>query len=144
MNGDQNNLLLEEVYKAAQMGLDATNIILKKVKVEPLKDYLTSQSKNYTALSDDVKKELKRRGDSPKDTPLWDKAMLWGSIQMNTLTDMSDTKIAEMMINGSTMGIVDITKKMNEYPEAEKATRELCRRFIQHEERHIENMKGYL
>lgn len=144
MTGDQNNLLLEEVHKAAQMGLEAASIIMKKTEEPQLKDYLHSQCKNYAELVGDIERKLYDKGEQPKQTSVLDKAMLWGSIQMNTLTDLSSTKIAELMINGSTMGIVDMTKKLNEYQEAENSTRQFCKTFIENEENHIQHMKEFL
>ena len=50
----------------------------------------------------------------PKDINPLKKAMLWGSIKMKTLFDDSQNQAAEMMINGTVMGINELTAMKNE------------------------------
>ena len=45
------------------------------------------------------------------------KAMMWGSIKMNTLTDNSRAHIAEMMIQGTVMGITSLKTSLGDLPE---------------------------
>jgi hypothetical protein len=40
--------------------------------------------------------------------------MLWGSIKMKTMMNNSRNQVAEMMINGTTMGINELTAMKNE------------------------------
>ena len=48
---------------------------------------------------------------------------------MNTLLDSSEQHIAEMMINGTTMGIIDMTKKLNELEQPKAKEKRNCRRI---------------
>lgn len=41
-------------------------------------------------------------------------------INLNTLVNKTSSHISEMLIQGSTMGIIDITKRIKEYPNANK------------------------
>lgn len=52
--------------------------------------------------------------------------------------------IAEMVINGSTMSIVSMTKKLNELPEASPEVRTLAKDFIHDQEHYIGEMKSFL
>ncbi len=70
--------------------------------------------------------------------------MLWGSIQMNTLMNSSEQHIAEMMINGTTMGIIDMTKKLNELEKPNQDERELAQTFIEQSQAYIDMWKHYL
>jgi hypothetical protein len=63
---------------------------------------------------------------------------------MNTLTDSSTTHIAEMMIEGSTMGITDITKILNHLDHADAGAKELAEEYLDCERKHIASMKKYL
>ena len=72
----------------------------------------------------------------------------WASvgIAMNTMIDASSSHLAEMVIEGSTMGITDTTKVINEYendPECREAV-ELARKIVKFEQDNIEIMKKYL
>ena len=69
---------------------------------------------------------------------------MWGAIQMETLADASSEHIAEMMINGSTMGVVEMTKQLHRLPEASSGARHLAEDFLSGEQRHIDRMKEHL
>ena len=62
----------------------------------------------------------------------------------NTMMDDSPSHIADMMIQGSTMGITDMTKKLSELDEADAGAKELAEEYIGCEQKHIESMKKYL
>lgn len=49
----------------------------------------------------------------------------------------SPSHISEMMIRGSTMGIVDITKKIKEYDDADKVILNLANDLLKFEQRNI-------
>jgi hypothetical protein len=62
------------------------------------------------------------------------------------MSDASSSHLAEMVIEGSTMGITDTTKVINEYesdPECREAV-ELARKIVRFEQDNIEIMKKYL
>ena len=63
---------------------------------------------------------------------------------MNTLADASSEHIAEILINGSNMGIVEMTKQMNRLPDADAGAKRLAEEFLRGEQRHIEELKSYL
>ena len=52
--------------------------------------------------------------------------------------------ISEMLIQGSTMGIIDITKKIKEYPNADKEILELANKLLKLEQNNVEECKKYL
>ena len=48
-------------------------------------------------------------------------AMMWGSIKMNTMTDNSRSHIAEMMVQGTVMGVTSLRASGSEiYPSEDK------------------------
>lgn len=49
----------------------------------------------------------------PHKTSMMNKAMTWYGIEMKTLTDKSDSKIAELLLNGVDMGIIEGRKILN-------------------------------
>ena len=75
---------------------------------------------------------------------MMEQTMLWGSIQMNTLLDSSEQHIAEMMINGTTMGIIDMTKKLNELEQPKAKEKEIAEEFIENSQAYIDMWKNYL
>ena len=126
----ENTNLLNEVSKASKMGIDAINILLPKIKKEDLKKELKDQCSEYNV--------------TPSKEKMMEQTMLWGSIQMNTLLDSSEQHIAEMMINGTTMGIIDMTKKLNELEQPKAKEKEIAEEFIENSQAYIDMWKNYL
>ncbi len=65
-------------------------------------------------------------------------------IEMKTIADQSPSHIAQMMIQGSTMGVVQATKHLKEQAGADEEVRALTQRLIETEQDNIETMKSFL
>ncbi len=136
--------LLEEIYKSAKMGMQATKQVAEKTENNSQRADINRQNNMYHRLAESAGERLAKNGQLPGENSVMEKAALWGSIQMNTLTGVGPSKISEIMINGCNMGIVDITKKMNDCRDADSFSQKLGQEFIKHSEENIENMKAYL
>ena len=66
------------------------------------------------------------------------------SAEVKLMINDDNAKIAEMMIDGANMGIKSITEKLNRYPEAEKESISLAKKFEKVCEKVISDMKKYL
>lgn len=140
----ENTNLLNEVSRASKMGIDAINILLAKIETEDLKKELKDQCKEYQKLQEKSNKAMSEYNVMPSKEKIMDQTMLWGSIQMNTLLDSSEQHIAEMMINGTTMGIIDITRKLNELEQPKEKEKEIAEEFIENSQAYIDMWKNYL
>ena len=69
---------------------------------------------------------------------------VWISAEVKLMINDDSSKIAEMMIDGANMGIKSITGKLNRYPEAEKESISLAKKFEKTCEKLIQDMKKYL
>jgi len=63
---------------------------------------------------------------------------------MNTAFDKSPDKIAEMMMQGSMMGVIDMSRTLKEYGDTPEDCRKLGENLIKLEENSIQKMKQYL
>lgn len=140
----ENENLLEEVYKATQMGLEATEAILPKVHDPSLKDQIEKQRINYQGMNLKAKAMLREEGEKPPKEKLTQKAVLKSSVTMKTLTNHSSSHIAELMINGTTMGITDMTKKLNRLDYSDAGAKELAEDYLSNEQQNIDNLKSFL
>ena len=140
----ENSNLLEEIYQATNMGLEATRMVIPKVHDEWLREDIERQGENYKGMATKAKEMLNHSGQLPKEEDPVKKAMLWGSIQMSTLVNTKPRHIAEMMINGTTMGIVDITKKLNALDDADAGAKVLAQEYLANEQKNIEDLKKHL
>ena len=66
-------------------------------------------------------------------------------INMQTLTDKSPSHIAEMLIIGSNMGVIDAIKNIKKYEqEAEANIIKLMKKLLRFEENNIQQLKKFL
>ena len=70
--------------------------------------------------------------------------MGWMGVEMNTMMDKSNSKIAELMIQGTNMGIIEGVKLLNQNPDADKEVKNVLNEFIQFQENTVEQLKKYL
>ena len=65
-------------------------------------------------------------------------------IDLQTLTDRSASHVAEMMMIGSNMGVINAVKNLKKYPEGDKQVRALMERLLRFEEDNIQQLKKFL
>ncbi len=140
----ENSNLLNEIAKACTMGVDAIEMLLPKTTTSALKTELEKQKGKYEKLHIQAETALEKYHMQPEKEKMTQHAMLWGSIQMNTLVDSSEQHLAEMMINGTTMGIIDMTKKLNELEQPKQEEKQLAEEFIKSSQAYIDMWKQYL
>ena len=79
-----------------------------------------------------------------EDTPPMQKAMSWMGIQLNTLTDSSNSKLSELLIQGNDMGVVKGTKLLNNYSFMNNEIKNILSDFVRLQEKNIDDLKEYL
>lgn len=138
--------LLEAMYKNVRMGADSILDIMPKVANEELRTELTSELERYGEFSKEIETAFLDAGEKVKDEGMLAKLGTKMSVAMNTMVDSTTSHIAEMMIQGGTMGITDATKLLREYENtscSEEALN-LARRIIKYEEETVERLKEFL
>lgn len=136
--------ILREVQKNAEMAIKAIDTISNKVYDDDLALQLSRQSLKYSEIHNRALDQLLDGKAEPFRSNHLSEMMLSGGIQARTLLDTSTGHIAEMMIQGSTMGITGMTKALNHHGNAEKMTMELASELVDFEEKNIERMKKFL
>ena len=136
--------ILNEINKGIKMGMDSISSIAEKVTDDQLKDDLQYEYNQYNAILNDVNAELGKYEEFPKELNPAQKMMGWFDIQMSTLTNDSDSKIAEMLIKGTNMGIIEGVKLLNNNPETTPEIKNILTNFIQFQENNVERLKKYL
>lgn len=143
MNKDDKELY-GGIYKLCETGMEATKTVMPKVTSKALKNELEEQYNDYSEAKAAAEQAMVSEGVMPQENSIFSKAVMWGSIQMNTLTESSSDHIAEIMINGTTMGVVDLTKHIGACKNADDSTIKYAKDFIKKEEKHIDNLKAFL
>ena len=141
---NKNVEMLNYIFQNVQMGTDSVNTILPDVKDENMRNDLVVQLKEYGSLARRAEQLLGEYGEKAKDNNVFKKAMTETMAKINSMTDSSSSHIAEMMINGATMGVIDMTKKLREYNTVDSAVHSLGEDVVKFEENTVTKMKNYL
>ena len=141
---DNPQYILNQVNQGIKMGMDSISNVSEKVQDSRLKDELLFQYDKYNEILNEVNDELTNYDDFPKDLNPMQKAMGWMGVEMNTLTDKSNSKIAELMIQGTNMGIIEGVKLLNHNPDTEQHIKDILNKFIDFQQNNVEQLKKYL
>ena len=141
---DQPQYILNQINQGIKMGMDSISNVSEKVQDSRLKDELLFQYDKYNEILNEVNNELTNYDNFPKDLNPMQKAMGWMGVELNTLTDKSNSKIAELMIQGTNMGIIEGVKLLNHNPDAEQPIKDILNKFIDFQQNNVEQLKKYL
>lgn len=142
MNNSQ--YILNEINTGIKMGMDSISNVSEKVQDENLKKDLKFQYDKYNDILNKVNSELTKYDDFPKELNPTQKAMGWMSIEWKTMDDKSSSNIAEMMIQGTNMGIIKGVKLLNNNPNTDIQIKNILNEFINFQENTVEQLKKYL
>lgn len=136
--------LLEEIYTGAVMGQESIRLLLPKVSSARFRSDLQTQNNQYAQTAQEADDALKAKGRCPQEPGEGKKLMLRMSVMANTMCNQETSHLAEMMIQGSNMGIISLTKVLNTCPGVQNPAVELAQRTLQQEEDNINRLKVYL
>ncbi len=139
MNGDK---LLSRIHKNAQMGLLTVPVVAELTHDGDFRRMLRLQHTEYKNIFYTAERLTPAKSllDLSSIAQKRTKAM----ITVSSLTDRSASHFAEMMILGSTRGVIDLQKALTKYQSAPRATRELAKTLLEVEENNIGRLKQYL
>ena len=142
---EKNLKILKEIHKATKMGMDSISFVAEKLDDNKLKDNLSFQYTQYGQVMDRVNKLYENYGEIPEDKNVMNTIMGLTGVQMNTMADKSTSHIAEIMIEGTTMGIIEGRKLMNnDADQASKDVKDLLNNFVTFQENNVEQLKKFL
>ncbi len=142
---DENEVnVLDELNKGACMGMDAIHFVLEKVKDDNLRTELNRQYEKYKKISEEICELYPEYSDKkPHETNAMNKVMTWYGVNMKTLTDDSTSKIAELLVQGTNMGIIEGRKLLN-HKETDSNITRLTKEYVTMQEEAIEKLKQFL
>lgn len=139
--------LLEEVYKTAAMGRFSMMKLIEalKEKDNKIKGYLEELLEDYRNYEDQSKELLLKENIEPMEENAISKLMASMGIQKEVKGDNSDAAMAEMLIQGISMGSIEIEKQIKNYKDhVDKDDMKLAKKFLKFQEKAIEELKKYL
>ncbi len=136
--------LLNDICKNTEMGADGIKLMQKRCKSAALHAALQHQLDEYGAIYSQASRQLGELGETPKRIPAAAKIASHLSMTAKGLRGMTSSDIAEMMVQGSTMGVIQITRQSRLCRGCDREAAELAARLSATEERNIDDMKRFL
>ena len=143
-NYNQNISFLNDIYKNALMGRATIPSLLVITKDVPFRVALDTQLKEYQKICTLTRKLLRNRNQSPTPLPMRARICSLTMTKLQTMFDSSTSHIAEMMIQGNTMGVISITRNIKENKDCDKEIKKLAQKLLKTEQDNIEQMKAFL
>ena len=141
---DQTDMLYRKIYKNAMMGLGTTTHLLKTERGRELSDSLRCQQAEYTAICKNVQNRMDDRGRRVKGLSMMEKMRTDGMVSLNLMMNDSDSHVAQMLMTGSTMGMINAEKELRKNPSADPYAKALMRHLSDFEKSTLDKMKGFL
>lgn len=136
--------ILSSILKTTQMGQIGIRSVLDNSMRPGLRKALESQLHEYDSIESEAHAIASQRG--------WELPELDPAVRF--MTDMttrmklshgnSDSKIADMMIQGNTKGMIKGLKNLHQFPEADSQISTLSQKLLDCETANIRQMQGFL
>ena len=136
--------VLNEVSKIAKMGMDSISYLAPKVSDKEMRKVLVAMYSQYGNTQNQINQHFEKYGEIPDSTPFRDKMMSFAGVQFNTLKDRSNSHIAEIMIQGTLMGVIECQKILNCGLDVQKSTTELIKDFNKFQRSNIDKLNAFL
>ncbi len=142
-NQSDDSNVLTLIHDSCKMGLLSIDALLKKTSESSFEGLLQDFRKEYNEIAMEVGSALADSGIVAGDTKTMAKIGLRSSVSMKTMLDSSPSHMAEMLIQGSDMAIIELQKAINgaTLNDYSKLTAD---RYIACEKAHIEKLKIWL
>ena len=134
---DHDQQFLSFIHKNAAMGVSAIPQVLSLPQSRAMGQALNIQLQEYRTIAAQSQAYARKH--------LTVRAMSGAMLKARTAADHTTSKLAQLMIQGSTMGTVEMTRRIHQYTgKADPELLALGSRLLHTEEQNIQQMKRFL
>jgi len=144
MNNSDTIKLLRECDAGTKMAVTSIDDVLESVKSSELKKLLKETKDHHSKLGNEIHALLSRLDTEEKEPSMMAKGMSKMKTNMKMSMDGSDATIADLITDGSNMGVKSLHRYLNQYKMADDTTKDICKRLIGIEEQLIKELQPYL
>jgi hypothetical protein len=127
------------------MGVETLNKLKAITDDKEFEKVLDAQFAEYKEINDVARSLLNKNGYDEKGINAMQRIRTYLMLNLQTLMDKTSSHIAEMIMVGSAMGIIDAIKNLKQYrDEAEPEIVQLMERLLLFEENNFQQMKQFL
>ena len=136
--------LLQAIAENGHTGVNACDQLLKRTADAELRGELVLERQHYFDAMRDAENLLLMQGIAPRKPGPAAQMGLWMGMQINTIADRSAAHIADIVIQGATMGVVELTKARNSNPDADAQAQGIASFLITKQQEAIDRLKRFL
>ena len=137
--------LIEFIYKNAEMGRKTVDPIKKMNNDSDFQTALDRMLGDYDEICTEADRMLKEKCDTEgSGLNIGEKLMTEMSLRMSTIKDRTVPHLADMLLKGASMGVTDISKKLEECTRADEDSIRLAKRLLKMNSDTIDEMKQFL
>lgn len=133
------------IYQNINAGLQAIEDILPKIQDDGFKNVVAQIQDKYYSLSKECEIYAKSEDiKGIKDNSWLEKVRMWMSVNMSTMSDKSNRKIAELLLIGSFMGYLTCIKDQADHKDISSELDEILEKLKAFQKSNIETLVPYL
>lgn len=136
--------ILASVLKTTQMGQTGIRSVLDAANHPGLRMELKSQLKEYDSIESEAHAIASQRGWELPDLDQAVRTMSDMMARVKLKNDNTDSKIAEMMIQGNTKGMVKSLKNIHQFSQNDDRVSALSQKLLDTETANIQQMQKFL
>ena len=136
--------LLRECDAGVKMGISSIEDVLDEIHDLRFKEILTTCKEKHEEIDEKLQTILDKYHDEGKEPSMMAKSMSWMETNMKLMMDDSDRKIADIMTDGSNMGVKSLSKYLNQYKAADEESKTITKKLIDLEEKLVQDIRCYL
>ena len=136
--------ILSSVVKTAQMGQVGIRSVLDTSMRPSLRKALESQLREYDSIETEAHTIASQRGWELEELDPGARMMTDMMTRMKLHGRNTDSKIADMMIQGNTKGMVKGLKNLHQFPSSDSQVQMVSQKLLDCETANIRQMQGFL
>ena len=136
--------VLNDVIKTSQMGINGINVVMEKTRQPALRQALKIQRREYSDIEQQAKLLAQRKGYKIDQIKPITRRMGTMMSKAQLMVGEADSKIAGMMIQGNTRGMILSLKNMRRCNKPDSQVAELAQKLLDTEKNHIDSMEGFV
>ena len=136
--------VLSDVIKTSQMGINGINVVMDKTSEPALRQALKVQRREYSDIEQQAKLLAQRKGYQIDQIKPITRRMGAMMSKAQLLVGDPNSKIAGMMIQGNTRGMILSLKNMRRCNNPDPEVTDLSQKLLETEKNNIVSMQGFV
>ena len=136
--------VLNDIIKTSQMGINGINVVMDKTSEPALRQALKVQRREYSDIEQQAKLLAQRKGYRIDQLKPITRRMGAVMSKSQLLVGEPNSKIAGMMIQGNTRGMILSLKNMHRCNDPDPQVAELAQKLLETEKNNIGSMVGFV